>query len=261
MIFVNLPLRYIARTPAYLTRFASRNLNPELGFDALILDTLDTAWHRDTARFLHDNGRTCAAHLPFFDLHPGSFDRLVRETARTRLRQAVDAARVYEPHHFIAHLDYTPLISGRHPDLWLDHTASTWDMLLEHIGPTPLYLENVYEMEPDHHVQVLTRIGGRAGACFDIGHWHSFGRGQEQQNLTDWLQALQPFGLHLHLHDNDGSADQHLGLGRGSIPLEQLWTELARQRRPVTATCEPHTEKDFFLTASYLKKWNTGLIL
>ena len=261
MTFVNLPLRYIARTPDYRTRFVSRGLHPELGFDALILDTQTALWHADTARFFHDHGRTCAVHLPFFDLHPGSFDRLVRETARTRLLQAVDAARVYKPHHYIAHLDYNSLIAGRHPDLWLEHTIGTWEQVLAHIGTTPLFLENVYERQPEQHVQVLERLGKRAGACFDIGHWHSFGKGHAQQNLTDWLLALEPFPLHLHLHDNDGRQDQHLGLGQGTIPLDQLWAHLVGRTLPVTATFEPHSEKDFLATCRYLAAQQPGLTL
>ena len=253
MTFVNLPLRYIDEHPAYLELFLTRGLNPELGFDARALETYPESWHRDTARTFHDAGLRCAVHLPFFDLHPGSLDPLIRRATRDRLLHAVDTARVYEPAHFIAHLGYNHLTYAQFEDQWMEHAVDTWRLILGRTGETPLFLENVFEHGPSRHAAVLTALHGRAGACLDLGHWHCFGKGRERGNLGDWLHALDPFPLHLHLHDNDGLAELHLGLGRGSIPWETLWDWLEKRKTPVTATFEPHTEEDFLATEAYLK--------
>ena len=98
---------------------------------------------------------------------------------------------------------------------WLAHSLETWGMVMERADGVPLFLENVFEPTPAQHVQVLRALGGRAGACLDIGHWHAFADGARKADLADWLSALGAFPMHLHLHDNDGSADQHLGLGEG----------------------------------------------
>jgi sugar phosphate isomerase/epimerase len=253
MAFVNLPLRYLDEHPAYLDLFLSRRLNPELGFDARALDSTSPARHAENARIFHDAGLTCAVHLPFFDLHPGSLDPLVRRAATERLLQALDAARVYEPAHLIAHLDYNHLTYAAFQGQWLENSLASWETVLAHAG-APLFLENVFERTPQHHVDVLSRLDGRAGACLDLGHWHSFARGGELGNLDEWLTALDPFSLHLHLHDNDGSADQHLGLGLGAVPWERLWDFLAKRKAPVTVTFEPHTKDDFLATEAYLAR-------
>ncbi len=252
MRFINLPLRYIEEQPRYLDFFARQGLHPELGLDAWALDALPAAWHKRTARILHGAGLTCAVHLPFFDLHPGSLDRLIHRTTQDRLLQAVDVARVYRPVHFIAHLGYAHLTYSNFQPLWLERSVTTWDAVLAHAGDTPLFLENVFEASPDHHLTVLDALGGRAKACLDLGHWHSFAHGHERSNLGVWLDALGGRIGHLHLHDNDGSGDQHLGLGQGCIPWEQLWAWLALRPAPISVTFEPHTEADFLSTQAYL---------
>ncbi len=251
MTFTNLPLRYIEEHPHFLELFLTRKLCPELGLDALALDTFSPEWHKRTARIFHDVGLTCAVHLPFFDLRPGSLDPMILKASRERLLQAVDTAQVYAPAHFIAHLDYNSVIYSHFKDAWLENSLRTWELVLDQTAEVPLYLENVFEPSPDHHVRVLRGLEGKAGACLDVGHWHCFAAGRKRGNLQEWLAALTPFPLHLHLHDNDGESDAHLGLGQGAIPWDQLWAGL--DGREVSATFEPHTKDAFLATRNYLR--------
>ncbi len=62
------------------------------------------------------------------------------------------------------------------------------------------------------------------GHCFDAGHWQLFGR----LNMAEWLDAIGPRLFHLHLHDNHGSADEHLPVGDGIIDF----TPSAAQTEP-----------------------------
>jgi sugar phosphate isomerase/epimerase len=252
MTFVNLPLRYIEERPGYLDLFLAQGLHPELGLDAWAMEQFSPSWHARTAGLFHTAGLTCAVHLPFFDLHPGSLDPLIRQATEDRLRKAVLIARVYAPSHFIAHLGYNDLTYAHFQDQWLAHALDTWERVLDLTGDTPLFLENVFEHDPAQHVQVLAALQGRAGACLDLGHWHCFAGGARKGNLSDWLAALDPFPVHLHLHDNDGETDQHLGLGLGAIPWDQLWAWIGGRDLPATMTFEPHTEADFLATQNYL---------
>ena len=40
------------------------------------------------------------------------------------------------------------------------------------------------------------------------------------------MQALGHYLTHVHLHDNDGSGDQHLPLGQGTVPLPDVFAAL-----------------------------------
>ena len=55
--------------------------------------------------------------------------------------------------------------------------------------------------------------------CFDIGHAHTTGQ-------LDEMMRLKPLFRNVHIHDNDGTRDEHLTLGEGSIDLEGVLRKL-----------------------------------
>ncbi len=83
--------------------------------------------------------------------------------------------------------------------------------------------------DPDEAVTLLDTLNEMAGGpcfglCFDVGH----------NNLLKWDMAsyLRRLGSRvkaLHLHDNDGSRDQHLGPYAGTV----CWTELCSLLREI----------------------------
>ncbi len=259
--FVNLPLRYIATDDHYLSYFLEHGLNPEIGIDAFALERLSSRWHNRLARRLAQAGLRASVHLPFQDLHPGGIDDLVLSASRTRLHQALDVAAIYDPAHLIGHALYADALYFTRYGQWLENSTRTWtDLLAAWPDGPPLYLENVYETRPDSFCDLLATLPEeRTGTCLDLGHWHSFGGGKHARDLDHWLTTLAPTLKHLHLHDNDGSADQHLGLGQGDIPLTQLFQTLQTLNLHPTATLEPHTEDALLATLDTLAKHPTWL--
>ena len=251
MLFTNLPLRYLYNNPAYGDFFLHYGLNPELGLDASVLDSLPVDWHHNTAAMLHQAGLHCAIHLPFMDLHPGSSDERARQLCMDRLCQAIDLARTYAPVHCVAHLDFVDWISAPRWEDWVDKSVTTWGTVLDHLGQVPLFLENVWEQTPKPVLAVLEALQGRARLCFDLGHWNSFGQGTARGDLGQWLTELRSWIGHVHLHDNDGSADQHLGLGQGNIPWPRV-AQFLRVHPDISMTLEPHTLEDFQVTCAYV---------
>lgn len=53
-------------------------------------------------------------------------------------------------------------------------------------------------------------------ACYDSGHAHITG------GAVGAIEALAPVLAHLHIHDNDGTGDQHRMLGLGSIDWQAV---------------------------------------
>lgn len=247
MFFVNLPLRYVGRDSAWLDAFIARGLSPELGLDAQAMDMLNEDWHRGVAARLRSAGLPCSVHLPFEDLRPASPDPLVAEASRRRLLAAARIASIYEPRHMVGHPSLQSPNDPAQEPAQLEAAISFWSELLNAAGNCPLLaLENTHDKEPDRLADLVARLrtqhGLRVGVCFDVGHWHSFAGGHARRDALRWLDSLGPFIRHCHLHDNSGADDEHVGLGAGRIPWDEILDLLSGLPQPPTATLEPHSE-------------------
>ena len=253
--FVNLPCRYIAEDRSYLEYFQWRKINPELGLDPIAVDRLEEDWHRNLADALHKEGLLCSVHLPFHDLQPGSVDDYILQSTRDRLKKAIRVAAIYEPRFLVAHANFIPLYSDLYSS-WLKRALRTWkEVLAEWPEHPPLYLENVREYDPGALADLMAELQQhRVRFCFDLGHWASYCGGFQYNNLSLWMQTLGQYLAHLHLHDNDGVADQHLGLGQGNIPWAEVFSGLELLDLRPTLTLEPHTKEDLFSSWQFMKK-------
>jgi sugar phosphate isomerase/epimerase len=65
---------------------------------------------------------------------------------------------------------------------------------------------------PEEMISLLDRTDrGSVGVCFDSGHANMSG------HFTEYAGALLPHAVAIHLHDNDGTSDQHAFPGLGCI--------------------------------------------
>lgn len=293
--YINLPVSWIHRDKKWLELFIARQMNPELGLDEYSL-SLPAGWHKETAEYLRDNGLCCVAHLPFFYASPGARDNKLRHKAVSALQKGAELASVYGAKHLIGHpaffaetdalpeemtimrtggcaacmpvsalLPADPLPQG----WWLENSLDSWKKVLEN-SDANLFLENTYDLSPISVLSVIEGLraerqyGGRVGMCFDVGHWFSFAAGSKRNNLEYWLDAISPVLRHMHLHDNRGLSDQHLGLGQGNIPLEELFSGLVARGMKPGVTLEPHDIAALEHSLAWIKtnravqRWTSG---
>ncbi|HAF70949.1 MAG: AP endonuclease, family 2 [Acetothermia bacterium 64_32] len=76
-------------------------------------------------------------------------------------------------------------------------------------------------LTPEEHLSVLKGLSG-LGACLDFGHLHTL-----NGDPAGYVNALGGRLVHVHLHDNHGGKDEHLGLGLGSAPWREAVAALA----------------------------------
>lgn len=269
---VNLPLSYLANDPSLLEELGKRGIAPELGLDALALTELSDSWHEELANHLALAELIPSIHLPFFDLRPASPDELILAATRLRLKGSFEVAMGYKPDCLVGHAGFDPALHQGDEEKrrrWLDESLATWKVL-EDIWPDhpPLYLENTRESDPTPLVRLLDHLTdhfeGSVGICFDVGHWFSFAGGARKEDilgdLDRWLETLGPYIGHLHLHDNSGEGDEHLGLGEGEIPLDSVLESLTRQGRylgeNLSWTLEPHTKDALETSLAWLEERN-----
>jgi sugar phosphate isomerase/epimerase len=161
-------------------------------------------------------------HGPFGDLCPGSFDPMVREVARTRMEQAVTIAGQLGISRFVFHHGYVPGTSF--PDRWLVRATAYWQDLLKNKPESlRIHLENHLENDPGMLSDVVDSINDvRLNLCLDIGHVHCCAR----QSIVKWIERLTHRIGYVHMHDNHGQTDEHLGLGEGTIPMVDVCAAL-----------------------------------
>ncbi|MCX5892436.1 MAG: sugar phosphate isomerase/epimerase [Deltaproteobacteria bacterium] len=236
---VNIPFPYLER--GYLEKFLELGLNPEIGLDAYSLDHYPPAAFRRAARAFQAAGRRITLHAPFQDLLPGALDDAILAASRRRLRQAFRYLPVFRPASVVCHLGYAARFYGGDTPKWLDRAVATWKELAARAAAcgVTVMLENVYETGPELHLEIVRRVDApNLKVCLDVGHLFAFGGG----DLSRWLETLAPVIGQLHLHDNHGAADEHLALGAGTIPWQEILQFFAERRRQPLITLEPHQE-------------------
>lgn len=192
----------------------SRGLGIEVqGFydPAVFLDPAQLARHRDAIRGI----TSVSMHGPFGDLCAGSFDPAVRQVARDRFEIAYRVARELGATDVVLHHGYVPGTAP--PKAWTKRFPEFWDEFSEEkSADVRFHLENMLEHGPDLIIDVLSCISaGNVDACLDVGHTHCNSRTAP----VEWVEALGDRIGYVHLHDNDGNGDQHLGLGKGTVPM------------------------------------------
>jgi sugar phosphate isomerase/epimerase len=266
-IFATLYLASVIGRDRHFELLKKLGYGPELYFNAG-WDALDLASHRELAAVISGELGVCGIHLPYKGIFPGTPDPAGRET----LRKAAEAASLYNPAHLVGHACFRPVKDSRAApskhqtmgpgdlegplsrpsEAFLENSLAAWKGVLDSSGGK-LFLENTTDRSPRAIRDLLDLLPPeRAGMCLDIGHWHYSGMGAGWRNLPEWLDIAGERAGHLHLHDNDGSSDQHLPMGMGDIDFAELWRLLSERGLDPSATIENHSPDFLAESAEYL---------
>ncbi|MFW6429078.1 MAG: sugar phosphate isomerase/epimerase family protein [Desulfosalsimonas sp.] len=255
LVQVNIPFSWLMdKHPDYMKIFLENRINPEIGIDADVLDRFAQSEFQAAASKFRDAGCSFTLHGPFLDLSPGSPDSAIRAVTENRLTQTGRVAEVFLPQTIVCHAGYDETRYGFFREQWYEKAAETWRLAARRLAENKirLMLENVYETDPDQLVRLFEMIDdSNIGCCLDIGHLSVFSK----IPASVWIKKLAPYIGQLHLHDNDGNSDQHLGLGTGSIDFAPLFNWLKTARPMPVITLEPHRKDDLIQSVSYLSSF------
>ena len=238
-IQVNVPFLLLQND--YLPLFMEYGMNPEIGIDAVALDSVSDKAFENIAEIFKKNKRRITLHGPFMDLVPGGLDNMLLKATQKRLERFFEILSVFEPVSVVCHTGYDPCYYRKHWKEWLANSVATWTPHVnraERFG-FKLLLENVYETGPEVHCALFNAIPSDAfGCCLDIGHHHVFGKGP----LKEWVETLGKKIMELHLHDNNGEEDTHLAVGKGNADFASLFQLIKENGLSPIITLEPHEE-------------------
>lgn len=159
----------------------------------------------------------CILHGPFNELFPCAIDKKARALAADRYRQAIALAKGYGATKVVIHGGYNPRIY--YPVWYVEQSILFWKEFLQEDPGVQIVLENVLEETPDMLLDIVKGVEDeRLRLCLDIGHVNAY----SEISVMEWLAAWAPYLSHFHIHNNDGSRDQHNALNDGEIPVRDL---------------------------------------
>jgi len=172
-------------------------------------------------------------HGPFNELFPCAIDPKARKLAAYRYRQAIDLAKEYGSTKVIIHGGYNPWIY--YPVWYVEQSILFWKAFLKEDPGVDLVLENVLETDPQWLLNIVKGVDNpRLKLCLDVGHVNAYSK----LSVMDWLTNWAPYIGHFHLHNNDGSADQHRPLTDGIIPMKELLGQIGKLCPEASITLE-----------------------
>ena len=238
-----------------LPRVIKEGINPEISFNYVTLDHYRNEEYVEIADKLLDAGLRVTFHAPFMDLRPGAVDPEIRRITIDRLQQVFALVPYFRPLSVVCHpsFDRRYYVSSEHT--WLENSIKTWSHFLTQAREmnTVIALENVYETDP-HHLGLLldAYTSPHICFCFDTGHYNVFSTAP----LQEWIERLGSSIGQIHIHDNNGTLDEHLPAGEGNFPFRNLFNMIRERKLKPIVTLETHREEHLWRMLENIKSMN-----
>lgn len=173
-------------------------------------------------------------HGPFSELFPCAIDPMIRQVCKKRFLQSVKIAGTYGCKKLVLHGGYNPHIY--YPVWYVEQSPLFWKDLLKEIPKdVTICVENVFEQNPRMLFEIVKTVDEpRFQMCLDIGHAHAYG----DIPVSEWIRCCKEVTGHFHLHNNEGQADSHQGLFKGTIPMRDVLMQIQEECPKATMTLE-----------------------
>lgn len=162
-------------------------------------------------------------HSSFIEFNMASLNSHLREAALRQNLRCLEFAAFLEAEYLIVHPGN---LNRNYPVSFLAEARHYLHGSLQSLAAQAEYTQVTVALEngwngknhslirnAQEHAEFIENIRTPAlKAFFDIGHANTFG-----VDLSAYIDRLQPHLAGIHLHDNGGTKDEHLPLGRGTI--------------------------------------------
>lgn len=164
-------------------------------------------------------GLKYSVHAPFADMNIASPSKPILRAVLKRLKRSIAHAGDLDAHVWVLHPGFRTGISMFCPGKdWLQNleVARLLSKIADDHGVMTA-MENVPEPYPflmksvEDFIRFYEEFGEGMGLALDVGHANLGGQ------IEPFLTTFKGRITHIHVSDNDGKADQHLGVGYGCI--------------------------------------------
>jgi sugar phosphate isomerase/epimerase len=171
-----------------------------------------------------------SVHAPFADINIASPSQHMLKAMLKRLKQSIMLTRELEAYMWIFHPGLKTGISMFYPKKdWVQNgkTIQLLYKIAKNYG-VEIALENVPEPYPflmksvEHFKRFYKEVRDEIGLALDIGHANL------NKQIELFLETFPDKIVHIHVHDNNGVEDQHLGIGYGTVNWEKIAKRLKK---------------------------------
>ncbi|SCH02697.1 MULTISPECIES: sugar phosphate isomerase/epimerase family protein [unclassified Romboutsia] len=173
-------------------------------------------------------------HGPFADLSCGSRDSIIASITKKRFEQGYDVAKQLNAKKIVYHNSYVPKLYTY--EEWIYNADKFWnDFFINKDDNIDFYLENVLEYDTVLIKRILENINKKNfSACLDIGHANVY----SDVSINDWIEELGSKIGHMHIHNNYGKEDSHLGIDKGNIDVRNIISQVEDKNSDVSISLE-----------------------
>lgn len=229
----------------------SRMLKRLAKVDVQLVEVLDEGLHElSKTRVAKLNGIAKAkgirytVHAPFADINIASPSKSILNASVRRLEQSLIYARDLDAQLWVFHPGAKTGISSFYPNQdWKQNTETIQQL---HETAERLGLNTAIENLPEKYGFLMRNPEDfqrfyKDSSLHDIGIALDVGHANLENQTISFLKKLPDKIVHMHLSDNMGEHDQHLGIGYGKINWQQFteaFKEIAYDKNMVIETIE-----------------------
>jgi sugar phosphate isomerase/epimerase len=224
----------------YLPYLCNHRINPEFYLTSQAFERITPAEVAAVRQLLTTHSLSCTIHAPTAHMDTGSDDPAIQAATRQCVLQSLRLAQALQARLIVVHSGFDTSLRGAELLRWTKASISFWTTLMPRISASNCWiaLENIYEDTPAVLQAVLEGVRHqRLRHCFDIGHFSIYA----SVALETWFAAMGRYCVECHLHDNNGSRDEHLPIGEGAIDFKRSLEVLRRHAPAAIWTLEAHS--------------------
>ena len=159
-------------------------------------------------------------HAPFADLCLASAAEKIVEATKFYFDYAYKAAVELDAKRITVHHGYVPGTS--YLPNWIKRAVAFWKGYLVD-KQIAFDMENLLEYTGDPLKTIIDEVNDeRLGLNLDIGHAYC----NSKASVVEWIKLLGERIKYVHLHDNHGESDEHLGLAKGNMNVVEVLNAL-----------------------------------
>ena len=196
------------------------HLPAEYGIEIFYEFGTDDYWDARCEKILADRNAGLSIHAPCVAVNladPKDFNYLevYRRTLAYAQRQKAAFVVLHTNEQWFGDRDnVTMLVEKRLKEILALAKMHHVKVLIENVG---LRTNGTLLYDWEQYLELLAKFP-QTGALIDLGHAHV-----NEWNILEVLDVLQSQIKAVHLHDNNGMADQHLPIGEGSIDWQSYF--------------------------------------